>query len=236
MCSRVCALVPGHSWVGVCTRGSRLCPPMRSRCEAAGVPGKGRCSPHPLPRLPRRTGKAERVPRTGARPAGTGPGRPHGGDVEPDLGTAPRALSRRPSELRPRFVPGPGWSLSVQVAEPRSGRSRDPFTARFYSRAAFSLFQAGPGSAASTGGSGCARRPGHFPSPGMSALILGLAGGAAPPQTRPSGVTPGAPSPPRRGGPAAAGGWVRGGPGLSRRASPRGQRRPWRMVLPPAGG
>ncbi|KAM6040324.1 uncharacterized protein LJ206_020398 [Theristicus caerulescens] len=110
----------------------------------------------PWPGLPRRYRESGAGPLPRAEPAGTGPGRPHGGDVEPDLGTAPRALPRRPSEPRPRFVPGPGGSPPAGGGRAEAGAIEGPCYRRdgggggrapFYSRAAanFPLRKRGPG-------------------------------------------------------------------------------------------
>lgn len=82
--------------LGVCAHGGHGC----ARRDAPGVrrlgvPGKGRClSPSAAGAAPPFLGERRGSPYTGAGPSGTSSGRPHGGDVEPDLGPAPRTLPR----------------------------------------------------------------------------------------------------------------------------------------------
>ncbi|XP_054142564.1 collagen alpha-1(I) chain-like [Melozone crissalis] len=93
-----CARAPRRA---PCPRGSRPCP--------RWVPGKGPGAPAPAGAAP---GERSAAPAPGSA-GGTGPGRPHGGDVEPELGPAPRAC---PAALRAAAAlsPGPGRLLRAR--------------------------------------------------------------------------------------------------------------------------
>lgn len=182
----------------------------------------GRVPPAPGRGCPAVAGRAERVPCPGQSRPGPAPGGRTGGTWSRTSAPRPGLCPAAPPSRGPALS-GPGGSLPGRGAEPRPGRSRDPVTARdgggrarFYPRAAanFPLCQRGPGAQPRREGPAAPNLPPPLPLPGHVGFNPGGRGGtAAPPQPCPSGVTPGAPSPPRRGGPAAAAGWVRGGPG-----------------------
>lgn len=176
-------------------------------------------------------------------PGRVGPGRPQGGDVEPNLGPANWALPRLQTEPRHRFVPGAG----------RPNRARGQSRARAR-RGGRSCYSSARGSCLlllpscrqfsplqlEHSPDGRVRPP---PPPPLSRLFPR-------PGPSPSGLTPGEGRPRRssaRAGlapghrrlPDGAGrlrpGRGRWGRGASRRTGPRGKRRPWRMALPPGG-
>lgn len=98
----------------------RGCPAVPGKQSGSFAPGHGRPGPAP-----------------GGRTGGT-----WSRTSAPHAGLCPAA----PPSRAPPFVRGPGGSLSGREAESRPGRSRDPFTARFYSRAAanFPFCKRGP--------------------------------------------------------------------------------------------
>lgn len=162
--------VPGHPWVGVRTPGLRLCPSMRSRCEADGGTGQRPLlcrRPCPWPALSRRY-QGSRV--STFAPGQDRPGPAARGGRGAGLGAAPRALPRRLSEPRSSFVPGlicpfggqsRGWTHRGTPLPSGMQVGRPPF----YFRAVASFPFVGSVRAAPTGGSGQPHRlsPVFFP-------------------------------------------------------------------------
>ncbi|XP_030365605.1 collagen alpha-1(I) chain-like [Strigops habroptila] len=223
----------GHGSARRCVPGvRRLRVPGKARCPpplagaASPLPGERSGSPAP--------GRASRARPWAAARGGRGAGPRH------------RVPGSAPPPLRAAapLCPGPEVSLSGLGAEQRPGWSGNPVTSRhegvvhtgFYTRTAAKSFASG---ARKCRLDGRVRPPlpRQLPRPGPVGFNPDLCRGggcatALPERGYPRGT---AASPTGRAGRCGRLGGERGRPGASRRAGPWGQRRPWRMALPPRG-